>query len=108
VALSAEILALNAAAQTRRWPWVALLVAAGYLTLVAIFVSMSQQCFDDPSFVSGCPPPDQLRQALLALGYLVTPLAALAWGINSGRAPWRRERALPEALVASSLNEEPQ
>lgn len=104
---TAWILSINAAAQMRRWSWVALLLIAGYLTLAAVFASFSlQNCFTVPDGEFTCSTSDPLMQALITLGYLVSPMAALAYGIYGGRAPWRRVRTLPDGLVASSLSEE--
>lgn len=84
---TAWILSINAAAQMRRWPWVALLLIAGYLTLAAVFASFSlQNCFTVPDGEFTCSTSDPLRQALITLGYLVSPMAALAYGIYGGRA----------------------
>ena len=105
--LTAWILSINAAAQARRWLWVALLLIAGYLSLAAVYASFSlQNCFSAPESEFTCPSTDPLQHALIMLGYLACPVAALAYGVYGGRALWRRERALPEGLVASSLHEE--
>lgn len=97
-------LSLNAAAQSRRWVWVALLFVAGYLTFVAVFVSLFsiQPCVEDPG-LGACTGPDPLRQGLIVVGYLACPVAALVYGI---RAPGRRVRELPEGLTVSSLRKE--
>jgi hypothetical protein len=99
-------LALTHAAQARRWRWIALLIFAGYLSYsVILFSDLTQvnRCAFSPSdeFNSiACPPPDQLRLLLLALGEAVGPVVILIYGL---RAPGRRERQLPEGLVVSSL-----
>jgi hypothetical protein len=108
LALAAWILSLNAAAQARRWVWVGLLLASGYLTLAAIYASFSiQPCFDVSGGEFSCTQPDPLRQALTFLGYLACPVAALAYGVYGSRPFGRRARKLPDGLTVSSLNAEP-
>lgn len=104
--LTAWALSMNAAAQTRRWVWVAVLVVAGYLTYLAIFVSMStfQPCYPEADFTMTCPPEDPLRHALIIAGYLVCPVAALVYG---ARPSLRRARKPLEGLVVSSLRAAP-
>ena len=98
--LTAWALSLNSAAQARRWVWVALLVVAGYLTLLAIFYSIYtfQPCsvFD----IYACPPENPLKHALIIAGYLTCAAAALVYGV---RPTLRRVRKPPEGLVVSSL-----
>jgi hypothetical protein len=99
------ILSLNAAAQARRWVWVGLLLVAGYLTLAAVYASFTLQiCFGGTDSEFTCPPPDPLRQALVFVGYLGCPIAALVYGV---RAPGRRVRTLPDGLTVSSLHARP-
>ncbi|HEU5349463.1 MAG TPA: hypothetical protein VFU63_12705, partial [Ktedonobacterales bacterium] len=99
-------LSLNAAAQARRWVWVALLFVAGYLTSLAVFVSMytARPCSIGLDGTPTCSEPDPLRQALTIAGYLACPVAALVYGI---RPPGRRVRQAPEGLVVSSLRAKP-
>lgn len=98
------ILAINAASQARRWLWVALIVASGYATFVAVYISFTliafQNCFtgSDDTFI--CPAPDPLRHALLFAGYLVCPVVALIFGV---RASGKRVSQLADGLVVSSL-----
>lgn len=95
------ILAINAAAQARRWLWVALIITSGYLTLAAVYASFAlPNCFTEPEADFTCPAPDPLRHALLIAGYLVCPVAALIFAV---RAPGKRVRQLPDGLVVSSL-----
>lgn len=104
--ITAWTLSLNSAAQTRRWVWVAVLVIAGYLTYLAIFVSMStfQPCYPEADFTMTCPPEDPLRHALIIAGYLVCPVAALVYG---ARPSLRRARKPLEGLAISSLRAAP-
>ncbi|HEX5156186.1 MAG TPA: hypothetical protein VFW17_03115, partial [Ktedonobacterales bacterium] len=82
LALATWALSLNAAAQARRWIWVGLLLVAGYCTLAAIYASFSiQPCFDVSGGEFSCAQPDPLRQALIFLGYLACPVAALVYGV---------------------------
>jgi hypothetical protein len=101
ITLAAWTLALNATAQTRRWVWVGLLIVAGYLTLAAVYASFSLQTCFGPDFA--CPPPNPFAQALVFVGYLACPVAALVYGI---RALGRRVRTPPDGLVVSSLRAE--
>ncbi len=101
ITLAAWILAINAAAQARRWVWVALLIVAGYLTLAAVYASFSLQTCFGPDFT--CPPPDPLAQALVFVGYLACPVAALVYGV---RALGQRVRTPPDGLLVSSLRAE--
>lgn len=108
--LAAWILSLNAAAQARRWIWVGILLVAGYCTLAAIYASFSiQPCFDVSGGEFSCAQPDPLRQALIFLGYLACPVAALVYGVyGAGARPFgRRVRRLPDGLTVSSLRAEP-
>ena len=98
ITLVAWALALNGAAQARRWVWVALLFVAGYATAAAIYASFSLQTCFGPAFA--CPPPDPLKQALVIAGYLACPVAALVFGILPLT---RRTRQPLEELVISSL-----
>ncbi len=108
LALATWILSLNAAAQTRRWVWVGLLLVSGYLTLAAIYASFSiQPCFDVPNGEFSCPQPDSLRQALTFLGYLACPVVALMYGVYGARVPGRRVRTLPDGLTVSPLHASP-
>lgn len=108
ITLAAWVLSLNAAAQARRWIWVGILLVAGYCTLAAIYASFSiQQCFDVPGGEFSCTQPDPLRQALVFLGYLTCPVAALAYGVYGARPFGRRVRRLPDGLTVSSLRAEP-
>jgi hypothetical protein len=101
------ILAINAAAQARRWLWVALIIASGYATFVAVYFSFTllafQNCFTGSEGNFTCPAPDPLRRALLIAGYLVCPVAALIFAV---RAPGKRVRIFPDGLVVSSLRAE--
>jgi hypothetical protein len=102
--LATWVLSINAAAQSRRWVWVAGLLVAGYLTLAAIYASASLvTCFPDPDGEFGCASPDALRQALIFVGYLACPVTALVYSV---RPSWRRDRALPDGLTVSSLRDE--
>ena len=108
LAFTAWILSINAAVQARRWLWGALLLIAGYLSLAAVYASFSlQNCFSAPESEFSCPSTDPLQHALILLGYLVSPVAALFYGVYGGRELWRRERVRPDGLVVSSLSEEP-
>lgn len=110
LALATWALSLNAAAQARRWIWVGLLLVAGYCTLAAIYASFSiQPCFDVSGGEFSCAQPDPLRQALIFLGYLACPVAALVYGVyGAGARPFgRRVRRLPDGLTVSSLRAEP-
>lgn len=105
LALATWVLSLNAAAQTRRWGWVAALLVAGYLTVAAMYASFSlPPCFSGPGDEFTCPSPDQLRQLLLALGYLACPVVGLVYGI---RVTGRHARKPPQGLVISPLGAEP-
>ena len=101
ITLAAWTLSINAAAQARRWVWVALLIVAGYLTLAAVYASFSLQTCFGPDFA--CPPPNPLAQALIFVGYLACPVAALVYGI---RVLGQRVRTPPDGLVVSSLRAE--
>ncbi|HEY1390902.1 MAG TPA: hypothetical protein VGF38_20370 [Ktedonobacterales bacterium] len=106
--LAAWVLSLNAGAQARRWIWVGILLVAGYCTLAAIYASFSvPPCFDGVNGEFACPSPDTLRQALLFLGYLACPVAALVYGVYGARPFGRRVRTLPDGLTVSSLHAEP-
>lgn len=107
--LASWTLALSAAAQTRRWPWVAALSTAGYLSVVTIFFSISQP---DPC-IFGSPPDSEfmspvcttsypLVKLLVIAGYLAGPAASLVYGL---RPDGLRHGAhtLPEGLSISSL-----
>jgi hypothetical protein len=110
ITLAAWVLSLNAAAQSRRWIWVGILLVAGYCTLAAIYASFSiQPCFDVSGGEFSCTQPDPLRQALTFLGYLACPVAALVYGVyGTGARPFgRRVRRLPDGLTVSSLRAEP-
>lgn len=100
--LATWALTINAAAQARRWVWVALLVVAGYVTAAAIYASFSLQTCFGPEFA--CPPVDPVRQALAFAGYLACPVAALVYGAVPGAFPsLRRTRKPPAGLTVSPL-----
>ena len=100
--LATWALTINAAAQARRWIWVALLVVAGYVTAAAIYASFSLQTCFGPEFA--CPPADPVRQALAFAGYLACPIAALVYGaVPSALPSLRRTRKPPDGLTVSSL-----
>jgi hypothetical protein len=108
ITLAAWVLSLNAAAQTRRWIWVGILLVAGYCTLAAIYASFSvQPCFSGVDGEFACPSPDTLRQSLMFLGYLACPVAALVYGVYGAHPFGRRVRTLPDGLTVSSLHAEP-
>lgn len=100
--ITAWALSLNSAAQARRWVWVAALVVAGYLTLLAIFYSIYtfQPCYPEADFSMTCSPENPLKHALIVTGYFTCAAAALVYGV---RPTLRRERKPPEGLVVSSL-----
>lgn len=104
--LTAWTLSLNAAAQTRRWIWVAVLVVAGYLTFLAIFYSTYtlQPCYPEADFTMTCPPENPLKHALIIAGYLTCSASAFVYGV---RPTLRRERKPPEGLIVSSLRAAP-
>jgi hypothetical protein len=104
--LTAWALSLNAAAQARRWIWVAVLVVAGYITFLAIFYSMNtfQPCYPEADFTMTCPPENPLKHALIIAGYLTCSAAAFVYGV---RPTLRRERKPPEGLIVSSLRAAP-
>ena len=99
-------LALAHAAQARRWRWISVLIFAGYLSYsIILFAELTRAnpCAFSPSNdlnSIACPPPNQLRLLLLALGEAVGPAIILIYGL---RAPGRRERQAPDGLVVSSL-----
>jgi hypothetical protein len=98
--LSAWVLAMNAAVQTRRWLWFIAVGLAGYLTLAAIYASFSVQSCIQFQAAFNCPPPNPLLHALLTVGYLVCPLTAFVFAL---RRPGNRVRELPEGLVGTPL-----
>lgn len=100
--LTAWALTINAAAQARRWVWVALLVVAGEGAAAAIYASFSLQTCFGPEFA--CPPADPVKQALAFAGYLACPVAALVYGAFPDAFPsLRRTRKPPDGLTVSSL-----
>lgn len=107
--LAGWALALSAAAQARRWGWVALLTTATYLSVVAIVYSISQPnpCVFGPS--SGlasmgetCTTIYPLVYWLVLAGYLAGPAATLAYGLRPDGLR-RSKREVPEGLSVSSL-----
>jgi hypothetical protein len=100
-------LALGAAAQARRYRWVALLSVAGSLSVAVVTFSVSRP---DPclfilpstanSFAFGCPSPNPLGQLLVVGGYLAGPAAAIVYSLRGRGA---RTGALPEGLSVSPL-----
>lgn len=107
--LAAWALALSAAAQARRWEWVGLLTAAGYLSVVAVIYSISppDPCiFGPPPYYQGrfapvCTP-HPFAYLLVIAGYLAGPAATLAYGLRPDGLR-RSSRALPEGVSVSSL-----
>jgi hypothetical protein len=108
-------LSLAASAQSRRWAWVALLVAAGYLSALAIIVSVASPdpCLFPPSFsnaslpinVSYCQGANPLGGILVAAGYFLAPVAALASALPLAIAQGSIGRRLgpPDGLRVSPL-----
>ena len=107
--LAAWALALSAAAQARRWLWVALLTAAGYLSVVTIFFSVLQpnpciysQGPGSDSITRDCTTSSPLVQLLVIAGYVAGPAASLAYGLRPDGLR-RRVHTLPEGVSISSL-----
>lgn len=96
-------LALNAAAQARRWEWIVLLVLAGFLSFAALVavLYLSDGCPAGPP-EGGFGPcvPAPAAQTLIMAGTLAGPAAALAYWLRP-RVPWRA--GLPEGLSISRL-----
>ena len=78
----------------------------GLLTLAAIYASFSlQTCFGGLRF--RLPAARPLAQALIFVGYLACPVAALVYGVYGARPFGRRARRLPDGLTVSSLHTVP-
>lgn len=101
--IAAWTLALNAAAQARRWDWIVLLVLAGFLSFAAVVAVLY--------LPDGCPDglPDSgfgpcaltpAAHMLIIAGTLAGPAAVLAYRLYP-RVPWRA--GLPEGLSISRL-----
>ncbi len=76
-------LGLTAAVRSRRWLWVALLLVAGYISAVAVIVSISapDPCLFPPSYplyYTYCQTSNPLAEALIMAGYFLAPAAVLA------------------------------
>lgn len=107
--LASWTLALSTATHARRWRWVGLLTAAGYLSVAAVFFSISQP---DPC-IFGAPPERglmtpfcatsfPLMRLLVIACYLAGPAATVVYGLRPG-SPRHGSRTLPEGLSVSSL-----
>jgi hypothetical protein len=100
--IAAWTLALNAAAQARRWAWTALLVLAGFLSFAALLAALfvPDPCLVGPPAAAGYCTPAPAAQTLIIAGSLTGPAAALAYRLRA-TVPWRAGR--PEGLGASRL-----
>jgi hypothetical protein len=108
-------LGLSASAQARRWAWVALLIGAGYLSALAVIVSVASPdpCLFPPSFassslpygVSYCQGANPLGGLLVAAGFFLAPVAALvsALPLLSRRSLLPRRLGPPDGLRISPL-----
>ncbi len=104
-------LGLAASAQSRRWAWVALLAMAGYLSALAIIVSAASPdpCLFPPSFSNAslpenftyCQDANPLGSILVAAGYFLAPVAALASALTQGLV--LRRIGPPDGLRVSPL-----
>ena len=101
--IAAWALALNAAAQARRWKWIVLLVLAGFLSFAALFAVLFLQ---DACPMPGIPSAHEActlalpAQLPIMVGSLAGPAAVLAYRLRP-RMPWRT--GLPEGLSRSRL-----
>jgi hypothetical protein len=86
-------LAIHAAAISRKWLWVFILVVAGYMSFVAIYLDQSTSliCYSGPTGVptpiSGilCGEPSSLRPLLFDLAHILGPLVVLIYGLVAVR-----------------------
>lgn len=102
--LAGWALALGAAASARRLRWFALLVASGYLSFIAILISIVQPdaCMFGPKpgvFPACTTGPNPLAELLVIAGYFAAPVVVLVYG--SGAPALRR--ALADGLTASAI-----
>ncbi len=101
--LAAWTLALNDAAQARRWEWIVLLVLAGFLSFAAVVavLYLPDGCPAGPPYGGFGPcAPTPAVQMLIMTGTLVGPAAVLAYWLRP-RVPWRA--GLPEGLSILKL-----
>lgn len=101
--IAAWALALNAAAQARRWKWIVLLILAGFLSFAALFAVLFLQ---DACPMPGIPGAHEActlalpAQLPIMVGSLAGPVAVLVYRLR-GNLPWRV--GLPEGLNVSQL-----
>jgi hypothetical protein len=100
--LAAWTLALNAAAQARRWEWIVLLVLAGFLSFAAVVavLYLPDGCPAGPPDAFGPCAPTPAAQMLIMAGTVAGPAAMVAYRLRP-RVPWRA--GLPEGLSISRL-----
>jgi hypothetical protein len=115
--LASWALSLNAAAQSRHWPWVALLTCSGLLTfgvVLLVFLPIPYQAlclFGQISFGPDgpvCEPVNPLVPLLITVGFFVGPAAALLSAVRPSLLSRRTLRLgptsqLPEGLTVSRL-----
>jgi hypothetical protein len=93
--LAAWTLALNDAAQARRYWWVALLTFAGFVSVTAFLFSLSPSnlcLYGQPPegrLLYSCAGPDRVALALLIAGYLAGPAVALIYAPLVRAVAWR-------------------
>lgn len=104
----AWILALNTAAQQRRWGWVALLTLAGELSVAALLISIVRPdpcMLGDPStfdtYDGSCPTSNLFAHVLILVGYLAGPVAASVYSLRSAKL---QRSGPPEGLSVSSIS----
>jgi hypothetical protein len=105
--LAAWALALNDAAQARRYWWVALLTFGGFVSVTAFLFSLSPSnlcLYGQPPegrLLYSCAGPDRVALALLIAGYLAGPAVALIYALRASGP--RRRVALP-GLITSPID----
>ena len=100
--LAAWTLALNAAAQARRWEWLVLLILAGFLSFAALVavLYLPDGCPAGLSDAFGPCAPTPAAQMLIKAGTVAGPAAVLAYRLRP-HVPWRA--GLPEGLSISRV-----
>jgi hypothetical protein len=92
--LAGWTLAIHAAATSGKWLWVFLLVVAGYISILAVYVGLNPVliCLSDATLTHPpisailCGEPNSLRQLLFDLVHVLGPLLTLIYGLLSARA----------------------
>ncbi len=104
--LASWVLALGMSVQARQWGWIALLVGAGYLSMLAYLAAEDPPdvcIFPYPieGITDFCHPLNALEPVLIIAGHFFAPLAALAPVVARRLIP--RRLGLPDGLRISPL-----